>query len=162
MTEAAQRYLDDFRVGERFDAPPITLGAEHFRMFADMTGDDHPIHYDAEYARGLGLEAPIVHGLLLVATTAFGAAPAAHSVHEAMIAMLGTEARFRKPVFAGDTLRRSFEVAGVEPKDESRGILRLALSLHNQREELVLEGEHVIMLRRRRDGRPDRNRRSPP
>lgn len=154
MTAAAQRYLDDFRLGERFQAPPITLGAEHFRMFADMTGDDHPIHYDAEYARGQGLKAPIVHGLLLVATTAFGAAATSRLVHESMIAMLGTEARFRKPVFAGDTLNRSFEVTGVEPKDESRGILRLALSLHNQRDELVLEGEHVIMLRRRRGASP--------
>jgi hypothetical protein len=40
-------------------------------------------------------------------------------------------------------------VTAVEPKDDDCGTLRLAIKLHNQRNELILEGTHVLMLKRR-------------
>jgi len=152
MSQAPQRYLDDFHLGEQFTAPPVTLRAEHFKMFSEITGDDHPIHDDADYAAAHGFEGPVAHGLLLLATTAFGACPASSQVHASMIAMLGTKAKFRKPAFVGTTLIRRFEVCAIEPKGAERGILKLALVLRNPDGEVVLDGEHVIMLRRRRDG----------
>ena len=42
-----------------------------------------------------------------------------------------------------------FTVVSVEPKGSDRGIVRLAITLHNQRNEVVLEGMHVLMLKRR-------------
>jgi acyl dehydratase len=67
--------------------------------------------------------------------------------------MLGNEARYKRPVFVGDTVTPQFTVVAVEPKGADRGILRLAIALHNQRNELVLEGMHILMLKRR--GKPD-------
>jgi acyl dehydratase len=49
----------------------------------------------------------------------------------------------------GDTVTPQFTVVSVEPKGDDRGIVRLAIALHNQRGEVVLEGAHVLMLRRR-------------
>ena len=66
-----------------------------------------------------------------------------------MIAMMGTQARFRRPATLGDTVQPEFEVAAREPKDDTRGLLRIAVRLRNQRGEVLLEGEHVLMLRRR-------------
>jgi acyl dehydratase len=66
-----------------------------------------------------------------------------------MIAMLGNEARYKRPAFVGDTVTPQFTVVAVEPKDEARGIVRLTITLHNQRGEVVLEGMHVLMLKRR-------------
>ena len=66
-----------------------------------------------------------------------------------MIAMLGNEARYKRPAFAGDTVTPQFTVVSVEPKGNDRGIVRLAITLHNQRHEVVLEGMHVLMLKRR-------------
>jgi acyl dehydratase len=40
-------YLDDFALGDRFRSPGHTLGEAHFLLFAGLTGDNHPIHYDA-------------------------------------------------------------------------------------------------------------------
>jgi acyl dehydratase len=54
-----ERYLDDFRIGEVFVSRSQTLGEKHFSAFAQMTGDLHPIHYDAGYARSKGWEAPL-------------------------------------------------------------------------------------------------------
>jgi len=144
-----QRYLDDFTPGEVFTSAPQTLSDKHFAAFAAMTGDAHPLHYDADYARAKGWEAPLAHGLMLLGLCALGAAPISRELTESMIAMLGNKARYRRPAFVGDTVTPQFTVIAVEPKDNDRGIVRLAISLHNQRGEVVLEGIHVLMLKRR-------------
>jgi acyl dehydratase len=61
-----QLYLDDFKLGDVFVSQSQTLDEKHFAAFAQMTGDSHPIHYDHDYARAKGWEAPIAHGLLLL------------------------------------------------------------------------------------------------
>lgn len=147
-----QRYLDDFRVGEVFGAPSRTLRREDFAMFSAISGDTHPIHSDDAYARERGMPGAAAHGLHLLAVCALGAAPIAEAMNAAMIAMAGSSVRFRKPAVAGDVLRPEFEVSAVEPKDERRGLLRLAVRLYNQRRELLLEGEHQVMLARRKVG----------
>jgi acyl dehydratase len=144
-----QRYLDDFAPGEVFTSAPHTLSDKHFAAFAAMTGDAHPLHYDSDYARTKGWDAPLAHGLMLLGLCALGAAPISRELTESMVAMLGNEARYRRPAFVGDTVTPQFTVIAVEPKDNERGIVRLAITLHNQRGEVVLEGTHVLMLKRR-------------
>ncbi len=144
-----QRYFDDFTLGEVFTASPHILSEKHFAAFAAMTGDAHPLHYDADYARRKGWDAPLAHGLVLLGLCAFGAAPISEDVTESMIAMLGNEARYRRPAFIGDTVTPQFTVVSVEAKGRDRGIVRLAITLRNQRDEVVLEGVHVLMLKRR-------------
>lgn len=144
-----QRYLDDFTPGEVFTSAPQTLSDKHFAAFAEMTGDAHPLHYDPDYARAKGWDGPLAHGLMLLGLCALGAAPLSRELTESMIAMLGNEARYRRPAFVGDTVTPQFTVVAVEPKDDGRGIVRLAIALHNQRGEVVLEGMHVLMLKRR-------------
>jgi 3-hydroxybutyryl-CoA dehydratase len=144
-----QRYLDDFTPGEIFKSASHTLSDKHFAAFAEMTGDAHPLHYDFDYARAKGWDAPIAHGLLLLGLCALGAAPISRELTESMVAMLGNEARYKRPAFIGDTVTPQFTVVAVEPKGADRGIVRLAITLHNQRNEVVLEGMHVLMLKRR-------------
>ena len=144
-----QRYLDDFKEGEVFVSRPQTLTEKHFAAFAEMTGDLHPIHYDRGYARSKGWEAPLAHGLLLAGICAIGAAPLSKELEESMIAMLGNEIRYKRPAFIGDTVTPRFSVLSIERKDPTRGVLRLAIVLQNQRNETVLEGSHILMLRRR-------------
>jgi 3-hydroxybutyryl-CoA dehydratase len=141
-----QRYLDDFTPGEVFTSQPHTLSDKHFaaRIIGIVM-----LHHNADYARGKGWEAPLAHGLMLLGLCALGAAPISGELTESMIAMLGNEARYRRPAFVGDTVTPQFTVIAVEPKDDRRGIVRLAITLRNQRGEVVLEGMHVLMLKRR-------------
>jgi 3-hydroxybutyryl-CoA dehydratase len=143
-----QRYLDDFVPGEIFKSPSHTLSEKHFAAFAEMTGDAHPLHYNADYARGRGWDAPLAHGLLLLGLCAIGSAPISGELTDSMVAMLGNEVRYKRPAFIGDTVTPQFTVVAIEPKDADRGILRLAIALYNQRNEIVLEGSHVLMLKR--------------
>jgi len=146
MVDAGQLYFDDFTLGERFQSPGRTLGDAHFLLFAGRTGDNHPIHYDEDYARRTQFGARVAHGLLVMAMSALGASAYARRLEASMIAFVEQGCRFRKPVLLGDTVHAEFEVAGVERKGD-RGVLRLRVSLLNQRGEEVLEGHHVYLLR---------------
>jgi acyl dehydratase len=151
---ADQKYFEDFQIGERFAAPSRTLTDAHFLFFAGLTGDNHPIHYDDEYARErTQFGRRLAHGLLLASLTALGASALAPHVHESMIAFLEQRSRFLAPAFIGDTMYPALEVTELLPKDR-RGILKLRATITNQRGETVLEGEHVYLIRRRPDGAP--------
>lgn len=51
--------------GDSFSTTRV-LTAEDVKTFADLTGDDNPIHVDAEYAKTTRFGKPIVHGVLLL------------------------------------------------------------------------------------------------
>src|ERR1700681_3835616 len=133
-----QRYLDDFKPGEVFKSNPHTLSERHFSAFAEITGDAHPLHYDADYARAKGWDAPLAHGLLLLGLCALGAAPISAELSDSMVAMLGNDVQYKRPAFAGDTVTPEFTVLAVEPKDDKRGVLGVGITLHNQRHQLIL------------------------
>jgi acyl dehydratase len=141
-----QKFFEDFTIGERFEAPSRTLTDAHFLFFAGMTGDNHPIHYDDEYARTrTQFGRRLAHGLLLASLTALGAGPLAPLVHDSMIAFLEQTTRFRAPAFIGDTVSPALEVTELIPK-EGRGVVKLRATITNQRDEVVLEGEHVYLV----------------
>ena len=67
---------DELQSGQVFTSPSKTLTDAHFLFFSGLTGDNHPIHYDVEYARTTRFGKPLAHGLLLASLTALGASPA--------------------------------------------------------------------------------------
>ena len=146
MLDGDQLYFDDFTLGDRFHSPSRTVGDAHFLFFAGMTGDNHPIHYDDEYARGTRFGGRVAHGLLVMAMTAVGASPLSHRLERSMIAFAEQGCRFLRPVLLGDTVHPEFEVAGLERKGD-RGVLRLGVKVTNQRGEVVLEGHHVYLIK---------------
>jgi acyl dehydratase len=81
-----------------------------------------------------------------MAMSALGASAYAQRLEASMIAFVEQGCRFRKPVLLGDTVHAEFEVAGLERKGD-RGVLRLRITLLNQRNEEVLDGHHVYLLR---------------
>ena len=146
MSPGAQLYFDDFKIGERFRSPARTLGDAAFLFFAGITGDNHPIHYDDEYARRTRFGARVAHGLLVTSMTAVGASPLSHRLEESMVAFVEQGSRFLRPVLLGDTVHPEFEVVGLERKG-ARGLLRLAVRVTNQRDEVVLEGHHTYLIK---------------
>jgi len=148
-----QLFLEDFIKGQTYEGSSRNITEADVLSFAALTGDRHPIHYDAEYARSTRFGRPVAHGLHLAALTALGATPLSKRLEASMIALLEQNARFVKPVFVNDMLRSEFEVQEVDPRrDKEWGTLKLAVRLINQRGEKVLEGQHVYRLRRRCKG----------
>src|SRR6202051_3522502 len=73
FTVVPPRRFEDLRVGEVFRAPSRTLTDAHASAFQTVSADNHPIHYNVDYARRHGHTAPVVHGLQVLAFTAPGA-----------------------------------------------------------------------------------------
>ncbi len=145
-----QRWFDDFRLKERFVLPSRTMTEAVFLAFQGASGDNHPIHYDAEYCRARGMPGLLAHGLQTLAQTAPGAGLFPFMVEESLIGFLEQSSRFLRPVFAGDTLYPALEIDELAP-NRTTGVVGLRSTVHNQRRELVLEGRQRYLLRRRPD-----------
>jgi acyl dehydratase len=146
---ADERGFEDLRVGERFPIPSRTVTEAHFAAFQTVSADNHPIHYDVEYCRERGLPAQLAHGFQILCFTAAGAGSFAHVIGDALLGFIEQSAKFRKPVYAGDTLYPMLEIAALTPQ-RTTGIVSLAVTVHNQRGELVLTGEQKYLLKKRR------------
>jgi acyl dehydratase len=108
--------------------------------------DNHPIHYDDEYCKRLGYPAPLAHGLQVLSFTAAGAGLFPHVVGESLIGFIEVSAKFLKGVFPGDTLYPALEITELV-KQKTTGIVVMRATVHNQKRELVLNGEHKYLLR---------------
>jgi len=142
------RYFEDFEVGEVFYSPSRTQTDALFAAFQLASGDNHPIHYDVEYCRARGFPNLLAHGMQVLIQTAPGAGDFPHMVGDALVAVVGLSARFHKPVFSGDTTYPQLEVKELRP-GRTTGVVVLRSTVHNQRDELCMEGEIEALLRKR-------------
>ncbi|GAB3800020.1 MaoC family dehydratase [Spirosoma humi] len=138
--------FEDLRVGDVFRAPSRTLTDAHASAFQTVSCDNHPVHYDVEWARKHGHTAPVVHGLQVLAFTAPGATLFPHYIGEVFISFNEVSCQFLKEVHSGDTLYSSLEIIDLIPQGAT-GLVVTAATVYNQRGELVLSGKHKYLLR---------------
>ncbi len=106
------------RPGERF-AAEVTLDPALVRRFARAAGDDNPVHHDAAFAAGTRYGRPIASGThtsaLLLGLTA--------SHFSKRGGMVGLEfwLRFRRPIYADETIHLEWLVVKVTPNPRLRG-----------------------------------------
>ena len=143
-----QRWFEDFTLGERFVLPSRTMTDAIFLAFQAASGDNHPVHYDAEYCRARGMPQMLAHGLQTLIQTAPGAGLFPYLVEDSLVGFIEQSSRFHKPVYVGDTLYPALTVAELTPR-RSTGVVGLASTVHNQRRELVLEGMMRFIIRKR-------------
>ena len=129
--------------GQVFSTPSKTLTDAHFLFFSGLTGDNHPIHYDVEYAKSTKFGAPLAHGLLLAGMTALGGSDASFQIDGFVFIEQGS--RFLKPGTVGDTIRTELTVEKIW-QDGKRRFARFATAMINQRDETVLEGFHIYQI----------------
>jgi len=142
------RYFDELAVGEQFYIPSRTMTDAHFSAFQAASGDNHPIHYDRPYCRARGHRDLLAHGLLVAAQGAAGAGIFPHVIGDSLIAFLEQSSRFLKPVYVGDTLYPMLVITELVP-GRTTGVAVMRVTIHNHSKELVMEGEHRYLLRRR-------------
>ncbi|MFD2571968.1 MaoC family dehydratase [Spirosoma soli] len=138
--------FEDLRIGDVFRAPSRTLTDAHAAAFQTVSCDNHPVHYDAEWARKHGHTAPVVHGLQVLAFTAPGATLFPHYIGEVFVNFSEVSCQFLKEVHAGDTLYPALEITDLIPQGGT-GVVVTAATVHNQHGDLVLSGQHKYILR---------------
>ena len=142
------RWFEDFALGMRFVLPSRTMTDAVFLAFQAASGDNHPVHYDKEYCRARGMPDMLAHGFQVLIQTAPGAGEFPFLVEDSLVGFLEQASRFRRPVFAGDTLYPALEVAELAP-NRSTGVVGLASTVHNGAGELVMTGTQRFLLRKR-------------
>ena len=144
------RYFDQFAVGDRFETGARTLDQAEMLAFGHAY-DPQPFHIDPEAAR------QSIYGGLIASgfqTLAFGFRLVLDTgiYHGSSLGSPGfDELRWLKPVRAGDTIRVTAEVVEVRPSRSKpdRGIIRVAYTYLNQRDETVLTVLAMHLLARR-------------
>jgi 3-hydroxybutyryl-CoA dehydratase len=116
----------------------LAITDETIHAFADVTGDNNPVHLDDEYAAGTSFGRRVAHGMIaagLISATLANDLPGPGSVY------LGQTLKFKLPVFPGDTVTATVEVLSVRP---DKPIVTLSTVCTNQKDQVVLEGEAVV------------------
>jgi itaconyl-CoA hydratase len=147
---AGGRYYEDFEVGATYKhRPGRTIGEADNTWFTLLTMNQHPLHFDAEYAKHTEFGRPLVVSTL---TLSILVGMSVADMSQKAIANLGWERiTLPKPVFIGDTL---YAESTVLEKRESKsrpgqGIVRIRTLGCNQRGEVVCEFERTMLVMRR-------------
>ena len=117
-----------------------TITEADVQTFGDLTGDHNPLHFDKEHARRTRFGKPISHGML---TGSLFSPIIAHRLPGEGAIYLSQSLRFVAPVFAGDTITAELTVTRVR---EDKQIITLEGVLRNQRGEVVIKGESVVLV----------------
>jgi acyl dehydratase len=118
-----------------------TISDEIIRAFANLTGDQNPIHLDDDYATGTRFGRRIAHGMIaasLISATLANDLPGPGTVY------LSQSLQFKAPVYPGDTVTATVEVKSLRP---DKPLVTLATSCANQHGTVVLEGEAVVLFK---------------
>lgn len=149
-------YFEDFAVGQRFTGDGRTITDVELHSFAALSGDEHPLHTDREYASTTRFGAPLVHAPF--GQAAFLGWHYRQGLSQNVEAMLDSSWQYLKPVFPGDEL--FFEMFITQCRRTSRGdagIVGRHVTVRNQHGETVQEGTTNALVRARtsRDPQPD-------
>jgi 3-hydroxybutyryl-CoA dehydratase len=106
--------------------------------FAQLSGDNNPMHLDENYAKGTRFGARIAHGAFsfAVISTVLGTRlPGPGTIY------MSQTLKFLKPVYFDDTITGTAEITAIRA---DKGIVTLKTACTNQRGEPVAEGEAVV------------------
>jgi 3-hydroxybutyryl-CoA dehydratase len=116
-----------------------TFTDEEVRTFAAISGDQNPIHLDAEYAAGTRFKKRLVHGILtsgMISAILGMDLPGPGSVY------IKQSLNFKAPVFIGDTITATVTVIKAR---EDKPIITLETICKNQDGTVVIAGEAVLL-----------------
>ena len=144
----AGRFFEDYAVGDVIrHAVPRTLSGGERALYHALYPARHALYSSDQFAQSCGLRGSPIDDMI-VFHTVFGKTVPDISLNA--VANLGyAEARFLKPVWAGDTLRSTSEVIGVKQNSNGKtGVVWVRTRGLNQHDDVVLEYVRWVMVRK--------------
>lgn len=126
-----------YRIGEKASVSR-TFSEKDVLQFAELSGDYNPLHLRANERTGI-FSGNIVHGVLLesLISCVLGMdMPGNGTIY------LEQSVRFMKPVYYGDKVTARAEISEII--NSQKNVLRVATSIENQNDEVVLEGYAIV------------------
>jgi len=151
------RYLENFTIGDVYEhRPGRTVSEADNTWFTLLTMNQHPIHFDVEYAKHSEFGKPIVNSAL---TLSIVVGMSVSDVSQKAIANLGwTDIEIPNPLFPGDTLYAETEV--MEKRDSTsrptQGIVTVTTRAFNQHGNKVMQFTRTILIPKQGHGVDDK------
>ncbi len=141
--------FDEFEVGAKYVSQARTVTEADVVAFAGVSGDFNPLHTNAEFGKSTPFGERIAHGMLVV-SIATGMAQWSGIFEGTTIALMQQVIQYKGAVMFGDTVHLEQEV--LEKKETSktdRGVVIFASRVLNQRDEVVIDGEWTLLMKRK-------------
>jgi len=125
-----------YKIGNRF-IQPFCFSQNDVFKFAEVTGDNNPIHFDTEYARNGIFGQPIMHGLLSISVfgKVFGTIfPGKDTI------WIDQTLSFKKPMFVDCVYNAIFEIVDLVPY-KHRMLLNTTVKIDN---EITITGTSLL------------------
>ena len=143
----AKIYFEDYQIGEIRNTHGRTVTETDLVIHAGQTGDFFPHHMDAEWCKTQSFRQRMAHGTL-VFSIAIGLTAAV--INEAAMTYGYDGLRFIKPVFINDTINVRITVVNKkEHKKPGYGLITEKVETFNQREDLVMICEHILLAQKK-------------
>lgn len=140
-------YFEDWEDGYELWTASRTITEADIAAFAGVSGDFNPLHTNEVFAATTPMKTRIAHGMLGVAV-ATGLANQTRTMEGTTLALISQTLNYKAPIFPGDTVTLRLTV--MEKKLSSkggRGVITMAMDLFNQRDEVVTNGQWVLMMK---------------
>ncbi len=148
MSNSRGLTFDEFEIGATYKSQARTMTEADVVAFAGLSGDFNPLHTNAEFGKKTPFGERIAHGMLSAAM-ATGMANWTGIFEGTTLALMEQVIQYKGVVKFGDTIHLEQEV--VKKKETSkpdRGVVVFASRVLNQRDEVVIDGEWTLLMRR--------------
>jgi itaconyl-CoA hydratase len=154
--ETYGRFYEEFTLGDVYEhRPGRTITETDNTWFTLLTMNQHPVHFDVEFAKKTEFGKPLVASPL---TVAIMTGQSVSDVSQKAVANLGwKDIRLLKPLFAGDTLYSESEVLEKRESEKrpEQGIVTIKTVGKNQHGEVVCDFVRVMLIWKRGFGPMD-------
>ncbi len=151
LSRRSSLYYEDFAVGASVESWGRTITETDVVNFAALSGDWNLIHTDAEYAATQMYGQRVVHGLLVLSISA-GQMVRLGFLDDTVVAFMGLEWQFRRPIFIGDTIRSRLTVQETRlRKRMSGGVVTFKVEILNQQDKVCQRGSWDLVCKSRQD-----------
>ena len=130
--------MDKFVIGQKVVVEKV-FSLDEVIAYAKLTGDDNPVHIDAEYAKSSRFGDNIVHGMFVmgVVSKILGTMmPGKGTIY------LGQDVKFKRPVYVGKKVFFEVEITKIE---DERNFIYLNTNVYDESGKCLVEGSARVL-----------------
>jgi 3-hydroxybutyryl-CoA dehydratase len=139
-------YFEEFEEGIELLTPARTITETDIQLFAGLAGDYTQLHTDVEFCKNTIFGQRVAHGLLGL-SIASGLGARLGFIEGTAVALREVTWKFTGPIFIGDTIHLTIEVAHKKAMPRlGMGLITFDVSIVNQKDEVVQKGQWKALI----------------
>lgn len=146
----AHMHFEDTELNREYSGPSHVIRKSDVAVFGHLCLDEHPMHMDEAFARTTQFGGLIAHGLYGLSIMAGLKGRLALYGHNAIASLGWNNVKFPRPIYPDCTVFiRAWATSMRLCRNPSRGIVTYKAVLFGEREDELVSGDHILMVRTR-------------